>query len=454
MEWAIRLEVKTGRGEVERIDLGTITRSVVATAAAAEVGLSLAEAKALLAGLQASMVRTQLAEHVALDRVCPGCQAVLRVKDRRLRRLQTLFGTVEVEAPRLRLCPCRRALGTPGATVSPVCSLLRAAHCTPELERVQAELGARTSFREAARILTALLPVGAANHASVRNRTLAVGQRFEVADPPGAGVREPAQEEIVVALDGAYVRAAPGHQTRHFEVILGKVEAGARPSRRFALVGRAAEHPHTLLRDALTGQGWTEGRPITAISDGDPALPARVGSATQAPVTHILDWFHLSMRVRHVEQVAQGLYALRPSCSLPVDCVNTEVERLRHLLWNGRHDEAHAVLGAAAAIAGTIGPLNGPGFERKAARLVELCAELRGYIGNNRASLIDYGRRHRAGKPISSARAESTVNQLVNARMNKRRQMRWSPRGAHRMLQVRAAVLDGRLHDPLPRAAA
>ena len=28
------------------------------------------------------------------------------------------------------------------------------------------------------------------------------------------------------------------------------------------------------------------------------------------------------------------------------------------------------------------------------------------------------------------------------------------PVGAHRMLQVRAAVLDGRLHDPLPRAAA
>jgi len=32
----------------------------------------------------------------------------------------------------------------------------------------------------------------------------------------------------------------------------------------------------------------------------------------------------------------------------------------------------------------------------------------------------------------------------VSARMNKRRQMRWSPRGAHRVLQVRAAVLDGR----------
>jgi hypothetical protein len=130
------------------------------------------------------------------------------------------------------------------------------------------------------------------------------------------------------------------------------------------------------------------------------------------------------------------------------------VERLRHLPWNGRHDEARAVLGAVAAIAGTIGLLNRPGFERKATRLVELCAALRRYVDNNRASLIDCGRRHRAGKPISSSRAESTVNQLVNARMNKRRQMRWSPRGAHRLLQVRTAVLDGRLHGPLLRAAA
>jgi len=38
-----------------------------------------------------------------------------------------------------------------------------------------------------------------------------------------------------------------------------------------------------------------------------------------------------------------------------------------------------------------------------------------------------------------------TVNNLVSARMNKCRQMRWSPRSAHCVLQVRAAALDGRL---------
>jgi hypothetical protein len=48
------------------------------------------------------------------------------------------------------------------------------------------------------------------------------------------------------------------------------------------------------------------------------------------------------------------------------------------------------------------------------------------------------------GHMISSSRAEGTVNHLVNARMNKRRQIRWSPRGAHHVLQVRAAVLNGR----------
>ena len=80
----------------------------------------------------------------------------------------------------------------------------------------------------------------------------------------------------------------------------------------------------------------------------------------------------------------------------------------------------------------------------KAGRLAAHCTELHAYIGNNEGALIDYGQRYRAGKPISTSRAEGTVNHLVDARMNKRRQMRWSPQGAHRVLQVRAAVLDGR----------
>jgi len=98
--------------------------------------------------------------------------------------------------------------------------------------------------------------------------------------------------------------------------------------------------------------------------------------------------------------------------------------------------------------------LNDPAMEARAKRLLARCTELHAYIENNKDALIDYGQRCQAGKPISTSRAEGTVNQLVSARMNKRRQMRWSPRGAHRVLQVRAAVLDGRFgHQALQLAA-
>lgn len=45
--------------------------------------------------------------------------------------------------------------------------------------------------------------------------------------------------------------------------------------------------------------------------------------------------------------------------------------------------------------------------------------------------------------------AESAVNQILNQRMYKRQQMRWSPRGAHLLAQVRCAVINGDLTERL-----
>jgi len=229
---------------------------------------------------------------------------------------------------------------------SPVCALL-SARCTPELERVQAELGARTSFRDGVRILEALLPVSPANHESLRSRTHAVALQLEAAD------RQAAAKITAVRDDTAKAAAA----------------------------------------DAS--------RPVA-----------------------------------------------------PLDLAQIDVERLRHLLWSGHHEKACEALGRIASWAKDAVVPNEPVAEATVRRLAARCAELRRYIENNEGALIDYGQRYRAGKPISTSRAESTVNQLVNARMNKRRQMRWSPRGAHRVLQVRAAVLDGRFgHQALQLAA-
>jgi len=185
MQWTVRLEARTSQGEVKTTELVTFSRpGVVGTLA--EIGLMLAETKTLLAKLQASMLCGQVAEYAAHHRVCPECRALRPLKDRRTRRLQTLFGTVEVEAPRFKMCRCRPSAPTVEArTVSPVCALLTA-RCTPELERVQAELGARTSFRDGVRILEALLPVSPANHESLRTRTHAVALRLEATDRQAA----------------------------------------------------------------------------------------------------------------------------------------------------------------------------------------------------------------------------------------------------------------------------
>jgi hypothetical protein len=40
---------------------------------------------------------------------------------------------------------------------------------------------------------------------------------------------------------------------------------------------------------------------------------------------------------------------------------------------------------------------------------------------------------------------ESTVNQVVSKRMVKKKQMRWTPEGAHLLLQVRTRTLNGDL---------
>jgi hypothetical protein len=69
--------------------------------------------------------------------------------------------------------------------------------------------------------------------------------------------------------------------------------------------------------------------------------------------------------------------------------------------------------------------------------------ELEGYLHSNIGSLLDYGRAWHRGERIATANIESTVNQLINQRMCKKQQMRWSRLGAQLMLHVRTAHLNG-----------
>jgi hypothetical protein len=125
-----------------------------------------------------------------------------------------------------------------------------------------------------------------------------------------------------------------------------------------------------------------------------------------------------------------------------------DLERVKHFLWHGNTFRAMQTLEdlrddfeiACAA-----------GADDKQRAFFERLSEFCTYVGRNSEQIPNYGERHRCGEPISTATAEATVNQVISRRMVKKQQMRWSPRGAHLLLQVRTRVLNNDLADDFAR---
>jgi hypothetical protein len=73
------------------------------------------------------------------------------------------------------------------------------------------------------------------------------------------------------------------------------------------------------------------------------------------------------------------------------------------------------------------------------------------YVTANLAAIPNYADRQRHGEPIATGFVESAVNQVVSKRLVKKQQMRWTPQGAHGLLQVRARVLNQQLRADFER---
>ena len=425
-------------GVRQRREIAVVER-IVEGARFDDFGLSLEEGKVIQRHLQEELTQFQVDQASQRDRKCHDCGRLRGVHDYRSRTVHSLFGICRLRVPRFRGC----VSGQPLRHGSSIGALLKG-RATPELERIQAELGSRLSFREAARVLNLFVPAARPhNHRTVRNRLAKVADQIEKWDAASPyRMSRAGGSSISVFIDGAYIRAVPGYQGRHFEIAMGRVVSPGRPPHRFAAAPHVATGKHDAVRAAMRVQGWLPGRDVTVFSDGDVGLQGIVLSATRQPVTHILDWFHLSMRLRHIEQTWQGLRHIR-DLTIYLRDVAVDVPRLRHLLWSGYVREA------TRAVKNMLYQLEQHATLREAnqklKRLSVLISNLQSYLVQNTTSTVDYCHRYWSGQPISSSPAESAANSLVNARMNKKRQMRWSPVGAHRVLKVRAAVADGRL---------
>jgi hypothetical protein len=144
MAWVLRL-VETGIDRPSRVidvldirprgDLGDI----------ADLGLTLSEAKQILARLQQALVAIQADDHAVQRPVCSSCRHTCHVKDWRLHRVATLFGMVAIRLPRFRCASCGH--GETGVSWLSYC------RSTPELDQLRAHMSALMSYRPAAGLL-------------------------------------------------------------------------------------------------------------------------------------------------------------------------------------------------------------------------------------------------------------------------------------------------------------
>src|SRR5579864_9517005 len=75
----------------------------------AHLGLTLPEAKQLLARVQQAVVAAQAQGHAVLRPDCSSCGGGCHIQDWRLHRVATLFGVVTARLPRFRCVSCRHS---------------------------------------------------------------------------------------------------------------------------------------------------------------------------------------------------------------------------------------------------------------------------------------------------------------------------------------------------------
>src|SRR5277367_1282243 len=433
MEWMLRL-VGTGiDGQSRSFDVMEISRPD-GLGDLANLGLTLSEAKQLLERVQQDVVAAQADNHAMFRPDCQSCGRTCHVKDWRPHRIATLFGEVRVRLARF-LC------GGCGCTETGVSW---PSHCrsTPELEQLQARLSALMTYRVAADVLAHLLPIDAGkNPETLRSHTLRVGEQLSDAasDQPAVAVAA-----ITVSLDSTFIRSREEGE-RHFEVRVGNVETAGGVRQVFGAVAKADTDISALIRRNLRAVGRADDTEVTAFTDGCPGLRSILVDAgvTTPP---ILDWFHIAMRIQHATQIASGLPTDDPGKMQAKIVIVEEVERLRWRIWNGKAKNAKRSIDRVRKVMHAYKGERGHNMRTAPShRLWHALLDVDGYLRGQSSWLINYAKRYRADLRVGTSITEGTANFLVNRRMNKSQQMRWSRRGADLLLQVRCAVYNGTL---------
>jgi hypothetical protein len=441
----VRIMLQIVRDDDTAGDAEEIAALTKVTEGAEDLGLSLAESKSLLAAAQQRIAEAQVNGWLEKHRHCEVSGRRLRCKGSYPITFRTLFGDVQLKSSRYYVPKGCQTNGP--VTISPLRHLLPD-HVAPERLYLETRWASLVPYAAAAELLADVVPVGSGvNATTVRQHVLRAAERIEadlteqrISFSEGTDPRDwedlPTPDgRMVIGLDGGYIRDWRDRK-KNFELIVGRSMPEEGEARYIGFVHGYDRKPQRRIIDHLRRQGFQADQDLTFITDGGDevrALAERISSCSE----HVLDWFHITMRITVLRQLAQGLMHHDKDAGI---AALDELRRIKWFLWHGNTYRARETIDDLV--------LDLEALDSRYPNLRKFKTAMREfqvYIASNKASLINYGECYRSGERTSSAFVEATVNAVISKRFAKKQQMQWSRHGAHLLLQTRTRALDGSL---------
>ena len=120
-------------------------------------------------------------------------------------------------------------------------------------------------------------------------------------------------------------------------MVAGKSVPAGRPAKCPAFVRTLDRKPKRRLYEVLRGQGMQDNQQVTFLTDGGEDirdLPLYLNPRAE----HLLDWFHITMRLTVLRQMTKSLpatYGADASAVVSVAKADDELTRAKWLLWHG-----------------------------------------------------------------------------------------------------------------------
>jgi hypothetical protein len=196
--------------------------------------------------------------------------------------------------------------------------------------------------------------------------------------------------------------------------------------------------------EVLRSQGLQANQAVEFFTD-EAAVLRSLTSYLSAESTHILDWFHLTMRLTVLHQYALGVVQVDAAGG---KALQDRLHSIKWHLWHGNAERAVEKIMDLDDILAT--HQDDPLVAKKYGKLKplsRLIADFQTYVEQNSGFIVDYAERHHYGERVSTGFVESAVNQVLAKRLVKRQQMQWTKKGAHLLVQARTKVLNEEWED-------